>query len=151
MKHLFLITALVSLMASGICYGKRPAPAKIEAVLTATLRLEAPLNDGRVASVVAYDRASGKVAWTVVLQRIEIDPTLEEDVQWRFIESMKLQGDNLEVTVEGGARYKIELGTQKVIEVKDRQEANQALLPTSMVVTPAADAPVAPTIAAADL
>lgn len=30
-------------------------------------------------------------------------------------------------------------------------EANQALLPTSMVVTPAASAPVAPTTAAADL
>jgi len=31
------------------------------------------------------------------------------------------------------------------------QRANQALLPTSTVVTPAADAPVAPTAAAADL
>jgi hypothetical protein len=34
---------------------------------------------------------------------------------------------------------------------KSKTEPNQALLPTSTAVTPAADAPVAPTVAAADL
>jgi hypothetical protein len=37
------------------------------------------------------------------------------------------------------------------LSAADTPRPNQALLPTSMAVTPAADAPVAPTIAAADL
>jgi len=75
---------------------------------------------------------------------------MEEDVQWRFIESMKAVGDVLEINVEGGAHYRMILETRKVERLAAlKDEASKA--PMAPAVTPAADAPIAPDTGAAEL
>jgi hypothetical protein len=46
-----------------------------------------------------------------------IDPKLEEDVQWVFIKSLRIEDDKLMVTSERGATYQIDLKTKVITEV----------------------------------
>ena len=153
MSRFTIILSFLLAGLSSVCYAKRVAPEKVEPVFTTTLRIEAPLDDGRSARVQAFDRTDGHLVWTVVVQKNWIRPWLEEDVQWRFIEAMKLVGDDLEVTIEGGSRYRVFLATHKVERLPSlrKTEANQALLPTPTSVTQPAGAGCAPAAVAADL
>jgi hypothetical protein len=119
MRHLFLVfifSALCMVMPS-LLSAKRLPPELVEPVSTGTLRIEAPLNNGREACIYAYDRADGHLLWSVVVFTQKIDPNLEEDVQWRFITGLKIVGDVIEVTAEGGARYRVFITTRKVEKI----------------------------------
>ena len=123
MNRLAIILTFLMIWLSSTCYAKRAAAGKVEPVLTTTLRIEAPLDNGRTARVQAFDRSDGHLIWTVIVQRNRIRPWLEEDVQWRFIESMKLIGDDLEIGVEHGSWYRVNLITHKVKKISSEKRS----------------------------
>ncbi|MCL2660527.1 MAG: PQQ-like beta-propeller repeat protein [Acidobacteriaceae bacterium] len=90
---------------------KRLPPKPVSPVYTSTLRIEAPLDNGREARICAYDRVDGRLLWSVAVFEQRIDPNLEEDVQWRFITQMEIDGDAVVVTAEGGSVYRVSLTT----------------------------------------
>lgn len=114
MKALRSVFAALVMGMSAVGFAKRVAPKEFEPVLTANLRIVAPLDDGRVARIRVFDRCDGRLLWSLVVFENMIKPGLEEDVQWRFIKSMKAVGDTLEVVAEGGTRYRVNLTTRKV-------------------------------------
>jgi hypothetical protein len=117
-----LIRFVIAAMIFGcpvIVFGKRAAPRKVEPVETATLRIIAPLDDGRVGRIQVFDRSDGRLLWSLVVFENRIDPALEEDVQWRFITSLKLVDDHLEISAEGGTRYRVNLGTRRIEKLAD--------------------------------
>lgn len=117
MHRLILSVALLAFVWPAACAAKRARPQEVPPVLTATLRIEAPLDNGRVARIEAFDRAGGPLLWSLVVFENEINPELEEDAQWRFIRTMVLVGDQLEIVAEGGARYQLDLVTRKVGQI----------------------------------
>lgn len=130
MKFLHTALAVFILNVPAVGFAKRAAPQAVAPVFTSTLKIVAPLDDGRVGRIQAFDRVDGRLLWSLVVFENKIDPRLEEDVPWRFIRSMKAVGETLEVTAEGGARYRIVLATQTVERLAtSKQEAN--LVPES--------------------
>jgi hypothetical protein len=62
----------------------------------------------------ASDLRSGKTVWDTKVFEIEIDPKLEEDVQWVFITELKLAGNALRIKDEKSRCYNLDLITKKV-------------------------------------
>lgn len=114
MKRLLLLFALLAGGWPAIVSAKHVKPATVPPAFTSTLRIEAPLDDGKVARIRAFDRADGHLLWSLVVFKNRIYPWREECVQWRFITSLLVAGDTVEITAEDGRRYRVMLATRKV-------------------------------------
>jgi hypothetical protein len=123
---------MFALSLPAFCFAKRATPQKVAPAFTSVLKIVAPLDDGKIARIQVFDRADGRLLWSLVVFENKIDPSEEEDVQWRFIRSMKAVGDTLEITAEDGARFRVILVSRKVeLLPTPKKEANQALEPTA--------------------
>ncbi len=70
----------------------------------------APNTPDKMGYIEAYDVNSGEKLWEKKVYSVEIDPYMEEDVQWVFIKEMYVEeGDTLVVVDERGKVYKISL------------------------------------------
>jgi hypothetical protein len=93
---------------------KRTAPAKVEPVIHEAVRYVVPNDDGRRAYIQAWDIKTNKKLWELTIFTNRIDPKLEEDVQWDFIEKLSVRDGTLTVTSEHRKRYEIDLKTKAV-------------------------------------
>jgi hypothetical protein len=94
--------------------GKRiPAP-KVEPVVLKGIRYVAPNDNGRTGYIEAWDATTNKKLWKTIVYRIHLDRFLEEDVQWVYITSLRIESGNLIVTNERDGRYSLNLKTRKV-------------------------------------
>ena len=114
MSRFVLIFVAVALFLPGLALAKRVAPAKVEPVIHQGVRYVAPNDDGRRAYVEAWDIRSNKKLWDLTIFTNRIDPTLEEDVQWVFIEALNIRDGALVVTSERGKIYRVDLKTKAV-------------------------------------
>ena len=112
------LTLVVSVMAflSCLTFAKRAAPAKVEPVIHEGIRYVAPNDDGRRGYIEAWDVQANKELWDLTVFTNRIDPQLEEDVQWVFINKLDVHGDTLIVTSEHGNTYQIDLRTKAVTQ-----------------------------------
>ena len=110
------LALLVCVMAFLPCLAaaKRTAPAQVEPVVYDGIRYVAPNDDGRRAHIEAWDVQSNKKLWDLTVFTNRIDPQLEEDVQWVFINELSLHDGILIVISERGNTYEIDLKTKAV-------------------------------------
>lgn len=117
-----LAAAVVALAATFLlptsALAKRRGPPKVEPVEHAGLRFTAPNDDGRRAYIVASDPATGKKAWDLTVFQNQIDPALEEDVQWVFLRRLYVHQRQLIVSAENGKAYKIDPQSRTVTPLK---------------------------------
>ena len=78
------------------------------------VKYSAPNDNGRIGYVVASDVRSGATLWDIKVFEVQIDPKLEEDVQWVFIADLKLDGNTLRVKDEKSRCYNLNLSTKTV-------------------------------------
>lgn len=97
---------------------KRIAPTKVDPVIHAGIRYIAPNDVGRRAYIEAWDVRSNKKLWDLTVFTNPIDPKLEEDVQWVFINKLSIEGDVLLVTSDDDRKYQVDLKTKVTKEVK---------------------------------
>jgi hypothetical protein len=95
---------------------KRATPENVEPVIHQGVRYVAPNDDGRRAYIEAWDVQTNKKLWDLTVFTNRIDPKLEEDVQWVFIQTLTLQNDALIVSSENGKAYRIDLKTKAVTQ-----------------------------------
>ena len=95
-------------------FAKRSVPAPVDSVVDAGIRYSAPHDSGRKAIIRAADAATGKSLWESTVYEVKIDPKLEEDVQWVFIQSIQLDKGCLHITDEKGRVFLMDLKTRKV-------------------------------------
>ena len=95
---------------------KRAAPSKVEPVNHEGIRYEAPNDDGRRAYVEAWDVQTNKKLWDLTIFTNRIEPGLEEDVQWVFINKLHVREGTLVVTSERGNTYQIDLKTKAITQ-----------------------------------
>ncbi len=127
MKRTSIVFVMLVLIWPAIGSAKHIKPKAVPAVFTSTLRIEAPLDDGKSGRIQAFDRADGHLVWSVVVFKNRIYPWREECVQWRFITSMTVVGDTVEITAEDGRRYCVLLATRRVERLAALKEvANQS-------------------------
>jgi outer membrane protein assembly factor BamB len=99
---------------------KRVAPPKVKPVTIGDVRYEA-IHWGRERElgqnggyIAALDATTGAELWTLKVYDIAYDDRMEEDVQDRFIKSLKADASGLLVTDEDGCRYSVDLETRTV-------------------------------------
>ena len=103
-----LITILFTLsLLPCLVSGKRGAPPKVEPLIYEGVRYVAPNDDGRRAYIEAWDVKTKKKLWELTIFTNRIDPALEEDVQWVFIDKLSVRDGMLILTSERGNTYQI--------------------------------------------
>ena len=112
------ITLVLLAMAVLTCpaRAKRAAPTKVEPVIHQGICYVAPNDDGRRAYIEARDVQGNKKLWDLTVFTNRVDPQLEEDVQWVFITTLKIEGDKLVVMSERGNTYQIDLKTKAITQ-----------------------------------
>src|SRR5436190_3702811 len=112
------LALLVCAMAFLPCLAaaKRIASAKVEPVVHDGIRYVTPNNDGRRAYIEAWDVHTNKKLWDLTVFKNRIDPKLEEDVQWVFINELSLHDGTLFVQSERGNTYEIDLKTKAITQ-----------------------------------
>jgi len=93
---------------------KRAAPPEVEPVVHNGIRYVARNDDGRRAYIEAWDIQANRKLWELTVFTNHIDPKLEEDVQWAFINKLSVRDGTLIVTSERGDKYQIDLETKAI-------------------------------------
>ncbi|MGB6475725.1 MAG: hypothetical protein WBF04_16875 [Candidatus Sulfotelmatobacter sp.] len=117
-KLLRVVPVLALTLFMGPLFAKRAAPPPVSPVLCQGIKYSAPNDNGRVGYVLASD-SGGKKLFQITVFETEIDPKLEEDVQWVFIIDLRLSGNSLLVKDEKSRCFSINLDT-RVVEKKHR-------------------------------
>src|SRR5438876_12133245 len=86
-------------------FAKRSAPPRVEPAIHDSIRYVAPNEAGRRAYIEARDVQTNKKVWELTVFAIQIEPRLEEDVQWVFIIKLIVRDGTLLVTAERGNMY----------------------------------------------
>lgn len=115
MKHCLIanLIGLLLIIPLGL-FAKRAAPKPVSPVVRNGVKYSAPNDNGRIGYVVASDVRSGATLWDIKVFEVQIDPKLEEDVQWVFIADLKLDGNTLRVKDEKSRCYNLNLSTKTV-------------------------------------
>jgi hypothetical protein len=109
--QLGLILALA--LSVPLLRAKRVPPKAVAPVVYRGTTYSAPNDDGRVGYILASD-SDGKRLFQIHIFDTEIDPKLEEDVQWVFITKLKLTGNSLVVRDEKSRCYTVNLDAKSV-------------------------------------
>jgi len=97
-------------------FAKRSAPPRVEPAIHDSIRYVAPNDDGRRAYIEAWDAQTNKKLWELTVFTNRIEPRLEEDVQWVFINKLNVRDGTLLVTSERGNTYQIDLKTKAITQ-----------------------------------
>ena len=95
---------------------KRSPPAKVEPVIHQEIRYVAPNDNGRRGYIAAWNVRTNKKLWELTIFTNGIDPNLEEDVQWIFINGLSIQDGRLLVTSEDRKTYQVDLNTKEIAQ-----------------------------------
>jgi hypothetical protein len=116
----FLIFVLA--LSAGVAAAKRAAPKSVPPVTHDGITYSVPNDNGRLGYLVASDAKSGKRLSDIKVFETNIDPQLEEDVQWIFITELSVEGNSLLVKDEKDRCYRVDLATKHVEKASCRQE-----------------------------
>jgi hypothetical protein len=111
--HIASLVGLLLIIPLGLL-AKRAAPKPVPPVVRNGVKYSAPNDNGRIGHVEASDARSGATLWDIKVFEVQIDPKLEEDVQWVFITDLKLEGNSLHVKDEKSRCYNLDLTTKTV-------------------------------------
>jgi hypothetical protein len=125
-QRFILLQFLVSVLPC-LADAKRTASPKVEPVIYEGVRYVAPNDDGRRAYIEAWDVQTTKKLWDLTVFTNPIDPKLEEDVQWFFIDKLSVRSNTLIVKSERGTTYQIDLRTKAITESEATWSAAQDL------------------------
>ena len=97
-------------------HGKRARPANVEAVIDNGIRYVAPNDDGRRGYIEAWNVRTNKKLWDLTIFANRVDPNLEKDVQWVFINKLAIRENTLVVTSERDDTYLVNLNTKAITQ-----------------------------------
>src|SRR5207248_1843499 len=132
LRPMMRLTVVLSAMAflPYFALAMRSAPPRVEPAIHDSIRYVAPNDDGRRAYIEAWDVQTNKKLWELTVFANHIEPRLEEDVQWVFINKLNVRDGTLLVTSERGNTYQIDLKT-KAITQSDTTKSAMAVMTSS--------------------
>src|SRR6266513_1162866 len=116
LRPMMRLTVVLSAMAflPYFALAKRSPPPRVEPAIHYSIRYVAPNDDGRRAYIEAWDVQTNKKLLELTVFTNHIEPRLEEDVQWVFINKLNVRDGTLLVTSERGNTYQIDLKTKAI-------------------------------------
>src|SRR5262245_8455580 len=127
--------AILFLLFPQFASAKRPTPVKVDPVVYDGIRYIAPNDDGRRGYIEGWNVATNKKLWELTLFTNRIEPNLEEDVQWVFINALYIRDGRLIATSEHGENYQIDLKTKEITQLDLQSSPSPS--PTSDMPDPA--------------
>lgn len=119
MKTKIAICALVCFLAlTSSSSGKRGGAPNVEPVIYNNIKYTVPNDDGIREYIQAWDIKAKRKIWELTIFTNPIQPGLERDVQWVFIEKIKLEKDNLLITDERSRQFRLDLKTRQIKRIK---------------------------------
>jgi hypothetical protein len=112
----FIPIFLPFVLLASLTSAKRTAPPKVEPVIHERIRYVAPNDDGRRGYIEAWDVQTNRKLWDLTVFTNRIDPKLEEDIQWVFINKLSLYDGTLIVAPERGNSYQVDLRTKAITQ-----------------------------------
>jgi hypothetical protein len=112
-------TAMVlslTLLLPQLAAAKRLPPVKVDPVVYEGIRYVAPNDDGHRGYVEAWNVATDKKLWELTIFTNDVDPNLEEDVQWVFIKALNIEDGRLIVTSERAKTYEVDVKTRAIAQ-----------------------------------
>lgn len=113
-----MLSLVLAVMTFDVTWAKRAAPQPVAPVVHDGVKYTAPNANGRTGLIEARSEKTGEKLWDVVVYKVEIDPKLEEDVQWVFITGLAVRDNTLVVTNEKNEQYVVDMKTHKVEKAK---------------------------------
>jgi len=108
--------AILFLLFPQFASAKRLTPVKVDPVVYDGIRYIAPNDDGRRGYIEAWNVATNKKLWELTLFTNRIDPNLEEDIQWVFINALNIRDGRLIATSEHGENYQVDVNTKEITQ-----------------------------------
>src|SRR5947207_2267862 len=118
LRPMMRLTVVLSAMAflPYFALAMRSALPRVEPAIHDSIRYVAPNDDGRRAYIEAWDVQTNKKLWELTVFANHIEPRLEEDVQWVFINKLNVRDGTLLVISERGNTYLIDLKTKAITQ-----------------------------------
>jgi hypothetical protein len=110
------LLCFLSLDPSAWC--KRGGAPIVGPVIYEGIKYIAPNDDGFRGYIQAWDMKTKKKIWELTIFTNSIQPELEKDVQWVFIQELKLERSNMIITDERDRHFLLDL---KTIQIKKLQ------------------------------
>lgn len=98
------ITLFFILIFASSAFAKRMTPKEVEPVIYRGIKFTAPIHTKKLGLVEGYDLATGKKVWEKKVYDVKINPLMEEDVQWIFIESLQITKDGKLLVIDESKR-----------------------------------------------
>lgn len=99
-------------------WGKRGAAPIVEPEFCGGMKYIAPNNDGIREYVEVWDLKVKKKISEVTIFTNFIQPALEKDVQWVFINKLQCGKGNLIITDERARQFQLDLNTRQITRIK---------------------------------
>lgn len=110
----FLSALFLAIILPDLSSAKRSAPTTVEPVVYEGVRYVAPNDDGRRGHIEAWEVRTNKKLWDLTVFTNSIDPKMEEDVQWVFINRLFVREGTLFVVSERGNTHEVDLKTKEI-------------------------------------
>lgn len=117
-KIIIYLIVLIVLCATTSVHARRELPKPVTPVTKDGIEYSAPLD--RMGFVVAKWINTNREIWSkqIYVVKYEYKYGLEEDVQWCFIKSLKLEGNQLIITNEEGSMFSLDIDTLETKTIK---------------------------------
>lgn len=97
---------------------KRGGAPIVDSVICEGTKYIVPNNDGIREYVEAWDVKAKKKIWEATIFTNSLQPGLEKDVQWVFIEKLQCEKDNLLITDERSRQFLLNHRTKQIKRLK---------------------------------
>ncbi len=104
---------------------KRAAPKPVAPVVLRGVEFRAPLSVDQIGFVEAWDAKAQKLLWKKRIYREVYLPFRERDVQWTFIDQLKIIKEEIHIRNEDGKWFSLNPETRKVMKLKQKKKVNQ--------------------------
>lgn len=113
---IYVLLCFLSIAPSAWC--KRGGAPIVEPVICESMKYIVPNDDGIREYVEAWDVKTKKKTWEITIFTNSLQPGLEKDVQWVFIEKLQCEKGNLLVTDESARQFLLNLKTKQIRRLK---------------------------------
>ena len=124
-KKIILIAKLLGVTI--ICFSqsaKRGAPKPVTPIIVDSIEYSAPDREMDYC-IVARNIKTDSIIWKKRIYKIHYIKDLEQDVQWVFIDSIKIKNKNLLIRTEKDKYYKLNLETLEVSDIDKKDFINR--------------------------
>ena len=109
---------LCILVIGSSVWAKRGGAPVVAPVIYENTKYTVPNDDGIREYIEAWDIKTKKKIWELTIFTNPIQPGLEKDVQWVFIEKLQIEKGNLVVSDERARQFLVDLKTRQIKRLK---------------------------------